>query len=399
MGYVYATINKDTLAHICKEKGVSSEFLASKTKLNMSRLNRWLTPADINLPTINQAKKIAACLHIPLAGLYMNPCDIPLKRIPSVRNMRTMSGTVSTDDSSLNIAMIDVLLERDFLLSADDEFGITPPDFDPLIPDSNSVDEWADAIRKQFAIEIEKQYKCNSTRQFYLYVRDKIEAKGVFVHCFTDVTIDTARGFSIYNTLLPIIGINDEDRPPAKTFTIIHELVHLFKRESSLCNDMSSSASTLSEEVFCNAVAGELLVPKSALKIVLEHGHYFAPYSIDDIKQVADRFSVSREVIVRRLLELRKIDQREYETYTDLFRREIEEGREKRKIQRENGIKPSIPRNMSREAFDRTSPSVSKILYQGYVNDVYSKLDIARHLNVGQNHIDKFLREVSKWNR
>lgn len=49
---------------------------------------------------------------------------------------------------------------------------------------------------------------------------------------------------------------------------------------------------------------------------------------------------------------------------------------------------------MSREAFDRTSPSVSKILYQGYVNDVYSKLDIARHLNVGQNHIDKFLREV-----
>lgn len=132
MGYVYATINKDTLAHICKEKGVSSEFLASKTKLNMSRLNQWLTPTDINLPTINQAKKIAACLHIPFAGLYMNPCDIPLKRIPNIRNMRTMSGAVSIDDSSLNIAMIDVLLERDFLLSADDEFGITPPDFEPL---------------------------------------------------------------------------------------------------------------------------------------------------------------------------------------------------------------------------------------------------------------------------
>lgn len=100
MGYVYATINKDTLAHICKEKGVSSEFLASKTKLNMSRLNQWLTPTDINLPTINQAKKIAACLHIPFAGLYMNPCDIPLKRIPNIRNMRTMSGAVSIDDSS-----------------------------------------------------------------------------------------------------------------------------------------------------------------------------------------------------------------------------------------------------------------------------------------------------------
>lgn len=115
-----------------KKRAVSSEFLASKTKLNMSRLNQWLTPTDINLPTINQAKKIAACLHIPFAGLYMNPCDIPLKRIPNIRNMRTMSGAVSIDDSSLNIAMIDVLLERDFLLSADDEFGITPPDLSRL---------------------------------------------------------------------------------------------------------------------------------------------------------------------------------------------------------------------------------------------------------------------------
>ena len=387
---------------------MENENIVKETALSVAKE----TAKDVYADTVQPTAKNVGGFFGTLSGFFnhvvmyplkklniMNPCDIPLKRIPNIRNMRTMSGAVSIDDSSLNIAMIDVLLERDFLLSADDEFGITPPDFEPLIPDSDSVDEWANAIRKQFAIDLGEQYKCSSTRQFYLYVRDKIETKGVFVHCFTDVTIDTARGFSIYNTLLPIIGINDEDRPPAKTFTIIHELVHLFKRESSLCNDMSSSASTLSEEVFCNAVAGELLVPKRALRIVLEHGHYFAPYSIDDIKRVADRFSVSREVIVRRLLELRKIDQSEYETYADLFRREIEEDREKRKIQRENGIKSSIPRNMSREAIDRTSPSVSKILYQGYVNDVYSKLDIARHLNVGQNHIDKFLREVSKWNR
>ena len=162
---------------------------------------------------------------------------------------------------------------------------------------------------------------------------------------------------------------------------------------------MGRSSSTLSEEVFCNAVAGELLVPKNALKIVLEHGHYSAPYSVEDIRRIADHFSVSREVVVRRLLEICRINQNEYDTYSDLFRREIEEEREKRKIQRRNGVKLSVPRNMSREAIDRTSPSVSKILYQGYVDNVYSKLDIARHLNVGQNHVDKFLREVYSWNR
>lgn len=142
----------------------------------MSKLNQWLTPAGSALPTIKQAKKIASCLHIPFAGLYMNPGDIPLKKIPNVRNMRTMYGTVNTDDSALNIAMIDVLLERDFLLSADDEFGITPPNFNPIIPDCNSVDEWASAIRKQFSIDLSEQYKCGSSRQFYLYIRNKIEA-------------------------------------------------------------------------------------------------------------------------------------------------------------------------------------------------------------------------------
>ena len=54
---------------------------------------------------------------------------------------------------------------------------------------------------------------------------------------------------------------------------------------------------------------------------------------------------------------------------------------------------------MSRDAFDRTSPAVCRNLYQGYSEDIYSKLDIAHHLNIDQKHIDKFLSEVAKWIR
>ena len=397
MAYVYALINKDTLAYICQEKGVSGDFIANKTKISATKLALWLTPTDSALPTIKQAKKLASCLHIPFAGLYMNSADIPLKKIPNVRNMRTMLGTSSSDDSALNIAMIDVLLERDFLLNANDELGLTTKPFLPVVPKDNDPQIWANAIREQFSISLEQQYKCNSARQFYLYLRDKIESEGVFIHCFTDVPIDTARGFAIYYTDLPIIGINDEDRPPAKSFSIIHELVHLFKRESSLCNDMNNSVTTKEEEVFCNAVAGELLVPQNAINIVLNNNNYSAPYSKEDLKQIADRFSVSREVIIRRLLDLNKISKIEYDTYVDMFRKEIDYEREKQRTDRKNGINNSIPRNISREAIDRTSPSVSKVLYRGYGEEIYSKQDIARHLNIDQKHINKFLTEVAKW--
>lgn len=397
MAYVYALINKDTLAYICREKGVTGDFIANKTKISATNLALWLTPTDSALPTIKQAKKLASCLHIPFAGLYMNSTDIPLKKIPNVRNMRTMLGTSISDDSALNVAMIDVLLERDFLLNANDELGLTTKTFLPVVPEGNDPRIWANAIREQLSISLEQQYKCSSARQFYLYLREKIESEGVFIHCFTDVPIDTARGFAIYYADLPIIGINDEDRPPAKSFSIIHELVHLFKRESSLCNDMNNSVATKEEEVFCNAVAGELLVPQDAISIVLSNNNCSAPYSKEDLKRIADRFSVSREVIIRRLLDLNKISKIEYDTYVDMFRKEIDYEREKQRTDRKNGINNSIPRNISREAIDRTSPSVSKVLYRGYGEEIYSKQDIARHLNIDQKHINKFLTEVAKW--
>ena len=397
MAYVYALINKDTLAYICREKGVTGDFIANKTKISATNLALWLAPSDSALPTIKQAKKLASCLHIPFAGLYMNSTDIPLKKIPNVRNMRTMLGTSISDDSALNVAMIDVLLERDFLLNANDELRLTTKTFLPVVPEGNDPRIWANAIREQFSISLEQQYKCSSARQFYLYLREKIESEGAFIHCFTDVPIDTARGFAIYYEDLPIIGINDEDRPPAKSFSIIHELVHLFKRESSLCNDMNNSVATKEEEVFCNAVAGELLVPQDAISIVLSNNNCSAPYSKEDLKRIADRFSVSREVIIRRLLDLNKISKIEYDTYVDMFRKEIDYEREKQRTDRKNGINNSIPRNISREAIDRTSPSVSKVLYRGYGEEIYSKQDIARHLNIDQKHINKFLTEVAKW--
>ena len=259
--------------------------------------------------------------------------------------------------------------------------------------------EWAKAIRKHYAIDLEAQYKCSSSRQFYLYLREKLERKGVFVQCFSDVPVEIVRGFSIYYKQLPVVGINNEDRSPAKAFSSIHELVHLLKRESSVCNVMFNAASSQKEEVFCNAVAGELLVPKDALKLVLTSGGYKRPYTEDDIRLIANRFSVSREVIIRRLLDTDRINDVEYETYADEFRREIEREREEQRLARKEGLKTGFRPSVSREALDRTSSTVCRTLYYGYGEEIYSKRDIAQHLGIAQKHVDKFLAEVSAWNR
>lgn len=396
---VYALINKEVIPYVCKCKKVTNDFIYEKTKLDLKSIEKWLDVSDSSLPTILQAKKIAKCLHIPFAGLYMNTEDINVKSIPSIINNRTFNGSLSIDDSGFNIAVCDVLQERDFLIDENIELEI------PIIPftapscKTNDPVDWANAIRSHYAISLKDQFRCKSSRKFYLYIRDRLENKGVFVQCFTDVPIEIVRGFSIYEPTLPIIGINDEDRPPAKSFSLIHELVHLIKRESSACNIMYNAKSTRSEEVFCNAVAGELLVPKNTLSLVLNNESFEHPYSVDNIVTIAERFSVSKEVIIRRLLDCKYIDDIEYAIYSEEFKKILEKEREEQRIARKEGIKVVIPRSISREAIDRTSSSVCRTLYYGYTEEIYSKRDIAHHLRIAQKHVDGFIREVSKWNR
>ena len=393
---VHALINKEVIPYVCSGKKVSIEYLQSSTHFQKEKLEKWLDISDAALPTILQAKKIAKCLHIPFAGLYMNTGDINIKTIPSIKNFRTLDGSLSVDDSSFNIAVCDVLQERDFLIVGSNELGIPLPSFSALSLSTEDPTEWANAIRTHYAIALEDQYKCGSSRQFYLYLREKLERKGVFVQCFTDVPVEIVRGFSIYYKQLPVIGINNTDRSPAKAFSLIHELVHLLKRESSVCNIMFNASSSQKEEVFCNAVAGELLVPKDALNIVLTSGSYNRPYTTDDIRLIANRFSVSREVIIRRFLDTGRINDVEYETYAHEFRREIEREREEQRLA---GQKTGFRLSVSREALDRTSSTVCRTLYYGYGEEIYSKRDIAQHLGIAQKHVDKFLAEVSVWNR
>ena len=86
----FALINKETLSFICNGKGVTIDFLAQKSKYSTDKIKRWLDINDKRFPTINQAKTLADCLHIPFASLYMDSKDIPMKSIPSYKNMRTV---------------------------------------------------------------------------------------------------------------------------------------------------------------------------------------------------------------------------------------------------------------------------------------------------------------------
>jgi len=385
----------DTIKFIRETKKISYEYISKKTKITKEKIKTWEDCLDMSLPTIRQAKNLAKCYHVPFAGLYMRPEDINIKHLPILKNMRTVFDESILDESALNLAIMELLNVRDFILQTKEELKETIEKFSIRI-NHNNADELAKAIRTYFNITIDSQLRSSSKRKFYLFVRKQIEAKQIMIHCYTGVDVRCARGVAIFFDKLPIIGINEADRYPAKTFTIIHELIHILKRSSTYCNDFNNSFSTIIEEVFCNAVAGEFLVPKQYLIESEKILNRKDSITDADVESLADKFSVSREVIIRRLLDLGYVSRENYNKRNAKYKIEYQRDKEEQKELRKASGTKGIPRNIARETIDKNSESLYKTLHKGYKQGLFDKQDIARYLNVNQKHVDNVLMEATK---
>lgn len=78
----------------------------------------------------------------------------------------------------------------------------------------------------------------------------------------SQISVETYRGFALADSVAPFVVINDRDSATAWSFTLLHELVHLFLGETGISAGRPQSAL----EQFCNDVAGEYLVDTAELK-------------------------------------------------------------------------------------------------------------------------------------
>jgi Zn-dependent peptidase ImmA (M78 family) len=391
MGTQRALINKATLKLVCDNLKVSSEYINRVTKLGEARIDRWKDPQDPLLPTIRQAKAVAKCLRIPFAGLYLSPSLLPIDKLPNIINKRTLrSTTTAVDDSALNVAIHDLLRLRGIVLDARSELEEPATGF-AFSGDLSSVHKLALQIREYLGISYEMQKAASSPRQFFLRVRSGVENKGVMVAAFDGVSLDVARGVALYFDELPVIGINNEDKSSPKTFSILHELVHIVKRQSVSCNEIGPLLTRDAEEIFCNAVAGEALVPGDLL--TQEREVRGSEIGGEALGPLAARYSVSREVIARRLLDLGKIQNSDYETLIGNIHDEYEA--EQRKPRRANLGK--YRPNVARAAFDKNGTSICRVLQRGVDREIYSHQDVGDFLGIKLKHIPRLFAEASRW--
>ena len=119
------------------------------------------------------------------------------------------------------------------------------------------------------------------------------------------------RGFALSDPVAPLVFVNGTDSKAAQMFTLTHELAHLWLGSSAL-SDMGAKPvqGSQHEEVWCNAVAAEFLVPLGALRDELRHNEPLPRAMV----RLAGTFKVSRLVVLRRLLDAGWIGHETFET-------------------------------------------------------------------------------------
>jgi Zn-dependent peptidase ImmA (M78 family)/transcriptional regulator with XRE-family HTH domain len=98
-------------------------------------------------------------------------------------------------------------------------------------------------------------------------LRECAEDAGVFVLLIGNlgshhsaIPVEAFRGFAIADRIAPFIVINDGDAKAAWSFTLLHELAHLWLGTTGVSGGGAPDSAI---ERFCNEVAGEFLLPRA----------------------------------------------------------------------------------------------------------------------------------------
>jgi Zn-dependent peptidase ImmA (M78 family)/transcriptional regulator with XRE-family HTH domain len=178
---------------------------------------------------------------------------------------------------------------------------------------SSNVSVMVRTVREYLGIGIDRQIHWKDTEKALKEWRKSLEVNGIFV--FKDAfRLDEISGFCLYHEEFPIIYLNNSMPWTRQVFTLFHELIHLILRTGGIDKENDTFIRQIHGdnrkiEILCNRFVGEFLVPAKDLARQLKS------IQIEDkvVVDLADRYKVSREVILRRCLDRGLIDQKYYE--------------------------------------------------------------------------------------
>ncbi len=309
-------------------------------------------------PTRKQLHSFADAVHVPYGYLFLR--EPPEESIP-IPDFRTVEGQPVKKPSPNLLETIYVCEERqdwyrEYMINS----GRSHLDFVGTASIESSTKQVASAITDRLGFApFELNEKATIDSSCSQFIRH-IEEIGVLVMVSgvagnnNHRRLDTKefRGFALADDYAPLIFVNGTDAKVAQMFTLSHELAHIWLGESALSNvDVTvTNHGSRQEEVWCNKVAADFLVPLKVLRDKL-HRNIDPSHQLDRLTSI---FKVSKLVILRRLLDAQIIDRG---FFNSAWASEMSHTATEKRVARGGG-------NFHRTVLTRASPTFARALVE-----------------------------------
>ena len=306
-----ANINTDMLTWARERSGISVPDFARRCGISEERLREW--ESGERKLTFNQAMRFAEKAHVPFGYLFLAK---PPEEVLPIPDLRTLEGQGVQRPSAELLDLVKLMMQRQewYREYLQQHFAQANP-YVGRASYSDSVESIVEDIRA--CLGVEPHPTRGKWDDYYRDLVQRIESLGILVmrqgnlgHHSRPLNVDEFRGFAIVDEYAPIIFVNHSDALGARLFTLIHELCHIWIGQSGISDGNTNTHRQ--EEVLCNAVAAEFLVPAQEFRALWQQD---SESWEDNLPPLEAHFHVSTWALARRALTLNFISQQEYGRY------------------------------------------------------------------------------------
>lgn len=332
-------------------------------------------------PSRPQLLRMAKTYRRPLLTFYL---AVPPRKGERGQDFRTLPDRLVIDDEvNVDVLVRDLKarqgLVRAALLEDDDAKVLT---FIGSMTRDAGAQAVADSIRSTIDFDLDAFRRCSSPEDAFGYLRARVEDVGIFVVLVgnlgshhTEIPVEVFRGFAIADDVAPLVAINDGDARSAWSFTLLHEVAHLWLGTTGI----SGARAERQIERFCNEVAAQILLPAGEAATFDVDGSLPVEQLIEVIAGLAAPRRLSQSMVAYRLLLLGRITEAQWDGVQIRLRQMWNEQRKASKRRaRESGAGPSY--YVVRQ--HRLGPALLRFARQGLESGALTPTKAAKVLGV-----------------
>lgn len=320
------TVNPAILKWARESAGLSLEEAAVKVGLNAARgfsgADRLLTleteEGEISRPVL---LKMAKVYRRPLVSFYLNK---PPVRGDRGEDFRTLPDRHTGGEPLVDALVRDIRSRQSVVRAVQvEEEEAEPLPFIGSMSRDDGVGPVLASMRQVLGLDLAAFRAQGSAEAGFALLRSRVEAVGIYVllignlgNHHSAIDVDAFRGFALADPIAPFVVINDQDAKTAWSFTLLHEVAHLWIGATGVSGGHFEGAI----EQFCNDVASSFLLPQRELDELPITRATDQGEATRMITAFAEARLVSRSMVAYRLYRAGRIGERTWRTLTDAFR-------------------------------------------------------------------------------